>query len=242
MRTMSPKPVRPVRDQIVDVALQRIGDASLDDLFKALTPESLAADAPWAASTVRYQFGRHGGRSEDRGRLSFRRRDLALAMLESAVDDAIESSEAVATSYAAAVHQPTVDGPFDSIASAIADNLAAFTPGATDDDIAPRERMYHLALAVCDVDSETARMLRRSRAAQLAGYAPVYEAFMVSTGRRIRPGRSMDDLCAAVSALLDGHLMRLRFDPQASADWIGEAFLAVFLSFTEPADQAPHER
>jgi hypothetical protein len=228
-----------VRDQIVEVALRQLGEAALHDLLKAITPELLAADAPWAASTVRYQFGHTSGQDTGRGRLSFQRRDLALAMLESALRDAVAASRSAAETYAQAAIDLPEQQTRDIVVAAIRNNLDAFTPGATDDDVAPRERMYYLALSLCDSDSDAARLLRAARREQLACFVPVHEEFIRVLGRRLQPGRTIDDLAEAIHALLEGHLARLRFDPNASADWVSDAMLAIFVSFTVRDGEEP---
>ncbi|WP_026911188.1 hypothetical protein [Patulibacter minatonensis] len=239
MRTTRDAPA--VRDQIVEVALRRLGDATFDDLFKATTPELLAAEAPWAASTVRYQFGHTPSQDHGRGRLSFKRRDLALAMLEAALTDAVAANRRAAETYTQASRDLPEQRSMDVVLEAVRSNLDAFTPGATDEDVAPRERMYYVALAVCDGDGDAARLLRAARREQIANYVPVHEEFVRVLGRRLRPDRTIDDLANAIDALLDGHIARLRFDPQTPSDWVGNAVVAIFASFTvrdgeEPVD------
>jgi AcrR family transcriptional regulator len=220
-----------VRDDIVAVALARLGDADFEALLKAITPEVLAADAPWAASTVRYHF-RSRRRGPGAGTLSFQRRDLGLAMLESSLAHGAQATAAVAETYEEAAEELPARGSFRGLMAAIRANLDQFIPGAAPDDISPRERMYHLAVAVADTDSDAARLLRSSRQEQLQRFEQVYAAYLTALDRELRPGRTLQDLADAISAVLDGHLARVRFDPGISGDWVGDAVLAILAAFT----------
>lgn len=205
-----------------------------------MTPESLAADAPWSASAVRYHFGSQGD-AEGRGRLSFQRRDLGLAVLEAALADAVNASHSAAEMYDAAAASLPARGSMDEVLAAITANVDAFVPGALPDDVSPRERMYFLAIAVCDDDREVARTLREARARQIERYGPMYRAYLDALGRELKPGRTLEDLANAIFALLDGHIARLRFDPQVPSDWVGETVLTLFASFTVRRGETPHD-
>ena len=231
-----------VRDEIVAAAMRQVGDVDLAALFRAVTPETLAADERWSASSVRYHFGaREEG--DGRGRLSFQRRDLALAVLAAALGDAVGASSDAADAYETVAATLRTAETLDEVLAAMAQNLAAFVPGATTADVSPRERMYFLALAVCDDDRAVARELREARTRQIERYLPMYQAFIDALDRELRPGRTLQDLANAIYALLDGHIARLRFDPSTPSDWLGDTVTSVFASFTvrrgaEPQDVA----
>lgn len=229
-----------IREAIVDAALRGMGDADLDHLFRAVTPESLAQDEPWSASTVRYHFGARA-QDQDGGRLAFQRRDLALAVLEAALRDAAEASADAAEIYQQAAAALPASGSMDDVLAAIAANLDAFVPGASSEDVSPRERMYFLALAVCDEDRDVARLMRAVRAGQIERYAPMYRAYMDALGRELKPGRTVEDLANTIYALLDGHIARLRFEPNVPSEWLGETVLSIFASFTVRRGDEPHD-
>jgi len=220
-----------VRDEIVEAALRQIGDTGLDGLFRGITPDALAAGSPWSASSVRYHFGSRG-EDRDHGRLAFQRRDLALAVLDAALQDAIGASEDAAQIYHRAAAALPARGSMDDVLAAITANLSLFVPGASPEDVSPRERMYFLALAVCDEDRDVARAMREARSRQLDRYEPMYRAYMDALDRELKPGRTLRDLANAIYALLDGHIARLRFDPNTPSDWVGETVLTLFASFT----------
>ena len=220
-----------VREQIVEAALRRIGDTDLSGLFRAVTPDGLAADADWSASSVRYHFGTPPD-GDAPGRLAFNRRDLALAVLEAALQDAVGASADAAEVYRAAADGLPARGSMDEVLDAVRANLDAFVPGASPEDVSPRERMYFLALAICDEDRDVSRTLREARARQIDRYAPMYRAYLDALDRELRPDRTVTDLANAVYALLDGHIARLRFDPSVPSAWVGEAVLTLFASFT----------
>jgi AcrR family transcriptional regulator len=225
-----------LRRRIVEDALQRLGDSTLDDVFKATTPEQLARDAPYAASTVRYHFGNKEPMPAGGGRLSFVRRALVLEMLAAATADATDNAARITELYLRAAEGLPTGDTVDDVFAAIADNLRAFTPGATDEDVSPRERMLYLAVAMCDDDPDVARLLRDARNQQLETFESLYEAFMAVVGRRLRPGVELQDLASAINAMLEGHLARMRYDPATSGAWVGEAVLSIFAGFTERID------
>jgi hypothetical protein len=229
-----------IRGAIVDAALRRIGDADLDHLFRAVTPESLAKSEPWSASTVRYHFGARA-QDQDNGRLAFQRRDLALAVLEAALHDATVASADAAELYQQSAAALPAAGTMDEVLAAITANLNAFVPGASTDDVSPRERMYWLALAVCDEDRDVARLLRDARGRQIERYGPTYQAYMDALGRDLKPGRSVLDLANTIYALLDGHIARLRFEPSVPSAWLGETVLSIFASFTVRRGEEPRD-
>lgn len=222
------------REQIAEAALRLIGEADAGDLLRALTPERLAEVSGRSASTIRYHFGgedAHGG-----GTYAFQRRDLALAVLATALEGRVASSDASTDGYHGAVDGLADARDLGGVFGAIADNLAPFIPGPSGAEAAARERVHHLGLAICDTDAAAARMLRDARARQIALFVPVYRAAMVATDRELAPGHTIEGLADAVFALLDGHLLRLRFDPGADPAGIDASVLAIFASFTRPRD------
>jgi hypothetical protein len=230
---------RDVRAEIVAAALRQVGEVDLAALFRAVTPDTLAAGEPWSASTVRYHFGAHD--DDARGRLAFQRRDLGLAVLAAALADAVGASSDAADAYEDTAASLATAGTVDEVLAAMAANLAAFVPGASTEDVSPRERMYFLALAVCDDDRGVARELREARARQIARYLPMYQAFLDALGRDLRPGRTLRDLANAIYALLDGHIARLRFDPNTPSEWVGDTVMSVFASFTVRRGAEPRD-
>lgn len=220
----------PARDQIARAALGLIGDAGAGDLLRAVTPERLAAASGRSASTVRYHFG--GEDSGGSGTYAFQRRDLALAVLGIALEGRVETSSSSTGSYHGAAEGLLDAEDLGAVFAAIADNLGPFIPGPSGADSAARERVHHLGLAICDTDASAARMLRDARARQVDVFLPVYRAVLLATGREMVPGRTVEELADTIFALLDGHLLRLRFDPGAAGDAINTGVLAVFASFT----------
>lgn len=238
-----------VRREIAEHALAHLGDAAFDDLLKAFTPKLLSTDAPWAASTVRYQFGQHQA-ADDAGRLAFQRRDLGLEMLRVALEDSVVASEEGAGALCRAADNLDGWGPIAQIIAGVLDHIGDFLPGASEHDVTPRQRMYHLALALCDEDPEAARILRGARERQLVAYSRVCAVLLRALDRELRPDRDETQMADAVYSLLDGHLTRLRFDPRSSTTWLSDAVLGVFSSFTverrtsddefdRPLDDAP---
>jgi AcrR family transcriptional regulator len=218
------------REQIADAALGLIGDADTGDLLRALTPERLAQASGRSASTVRYHFG--GEAADGSGTYAFQRRDLALAVVEVALEGRIAASESSTVAYHEAA-QDLPDAPdLESVFRAIADNLVRFIPGPSGAAAAARERVHHLALAICDTDAAAARLLRDARARQIEAFLPVYRAILAATGRELAPGATLEGIADAVFAILDGHLLRLRFDPGAPADGVNAAVLAIFAAST----------
>lgn len=220
------------REQIAEAALRLIGEADAGDLLRALTPERLAEVSGRSASTVRYHFGgedAHGG-----GTYAFQRRDLALAILASALDGRVASSDASTAGYHGAVEGLADAEDLEAVFTAIADNLGPFIPGPAGAEAAARERVHHLGLAICDTDASAARMLRDARARQVAVFLPVYRQALVATDRELSPGHTLEALADAVFAILDGHLLRLRFDPGADPDGINASVVAIFAAFTRP--------
>ncbi|MEV4418783.1 hypothetical protein AB0L40_02265 [Patulibacter sp. NPDC049589] len=221
------------REGIANAALEMLGEAGLDDLVRVLTPERLATVGSWSPSTVRYHFG--GRRDEDGPRdFAFRRRKLALAVLDLVVERTEESTEAAIERWRAAIDDLPIDQDLDGVLRAVVDNIASFVPGASEDDISARDRAYHLAVAVADEDPDAARLLRASRQRQIAAWAPALRAFLDAVGLELRPEQRIEDLANALYALFDGHLLRLRFDPTSRAPWFADVMFAVIESFTAP--------
>lgn len=227
---MATKGTTSARDEIAAAALGLIGHADAGDLLRALTPERLAHESGRSASTVRYHFG--GEDDGGGGTYAFQRRDLALAVLASALEERVATSAASTDSYRAAVDGPARRLDLDALLRAIADNLTPFIPGPSGEDAAARERVHHIGLAICDTDAAAARLLREARARQVSVFLPVYRAILGATGRELVPGRTAEELGDAIFTLLDGHLLRLRFDPGASSDAVNAAVLAIFAAFT----------
>ncbi|MEV4423454.1 hypothetical protein AB0L40_26310 [Patulibacter sp. NPDC049589] len=227
-----------VRREIVEAALSQLATAGLEQVFKWVTPERLAADGPWAPSTIRYQFG-HGDGHDEKGRLAFRRVDLALAMLEVALDD--DSGADAETQAEGITAEPlTPSTVADRLAAVVAD-ADRLVPSLTARDLPHGARMSHLALAFADSDVEAARLLRADRRRRTASATAAYKALMGALDRQMRPGRRIEELADAIDALLDGHASRVRCDPQTSADWLGETVLAVFASFTVRRGEDPRD-
>jgi hypothetical protein len=231
-RSSSPDPAS-VRREIVEKALAHLGDAEFEDLLKSFTPKLLSTDVAWAASTVRYQFGRHDAADDpDGGRLAFQRRDLGLEMVRVALEDSVVASETGAEALCRAAARLDVGSSLDEVVADVMAHVGDFLPGASDHDVTPRQRMYHLALALCDEDAEAARILRLARGRQIQAYARVCEVLLDALGRDLRPDRDGVQLADAVYSLLDGHLTRLRFDPRSPTTWLADAVIGVFSSFT----------
>lgn len=218
------------REQIAAAALALIGDADAGDLLRALTPERLAAASGRSASTVRYHFG--GEDAEGGGTYAFQRRDLALAVLATSLDGRVATTEASTDGYHEAIGGLSEATDLDVVYEAIAANLAPFLPGPSGAAAAAGERIHHLGLAICDTDAAAARMLREARSRQVDTFVPIIRAVLLETDREMAPGRTIEELADATFALLDGHLLRLRFDPGSPADGINAAVVAIFASFT----------
>lgn len=239
-RSSRPDPAS-VRREIVEKALGHLGEAEFDDLLKCFTPKLLSTDATWAASTVRYQFGRHDA-DADGGRLAFQRRDLGLEMLRVALEDSVVASEQGAHALCQAAALLDAGSSMEQVVSQVMAHVADFLPGASDHDVTPRQRMYHLSLALCDEDPEAARILRLARQRQIAAYAQVCEVLLAALRRELRPGCDTAQMADAIYSLLDGHLTRLRFDPRSPTTWLSAAVLSVFSSFTvERPDEIPED-
>lgn len=217
-------------EQIAAAALALIGEAGTGDLLRSLTPERLAEASGRSASTVRYHFGGEDG--DGGGTYAFQRRDLALAILQTAADGRVAASEEATAGYHTAIDGLMGAGDLGGVFQAIADNLVPFIPGPAGAEAAARERVHHLGLAICDTDAAAARLLRDARARQVDVFLPVHRAVLLATGREMVPGRTVEELDDAIFTLLDGHLLRLRFDPGAPTDAINAAVVAIFATFT----------
>lgn len=218
------------REQITAAALRLIGDADAGDLLRALTPQRIAVESACSASTVRYHFG--GDTAAGGGTYAFQRRNLALALLEAALNARIAAGERSSQPLIGAAEQVPRRGDLEGVQAAIADALLPFLPGPSGDDAAAGERVHHLGLAICDTDATAARMLRDARRDQVAISRAFSTALLRATDREMTPGRSLEELADAVVTLLDGHLQRLRFDPGAPLDGVQAAVTAIFATFT----------
>jgi AcrR family transcriptional regulator len=227
---MSARPTPSARDAIAAAALGLIGDADAGDLLRALTPERLAHQSGRSASTVRYHFGGEDG--EGSGTYAFQRRDLALAVLAAALEERVAATDTSTPAYHAAAERLAEERDLGALLVAMSENLAPFIPGPSGEDAAARERVHHIGLAICDTDAAAARLLREARSRQVDVFLPVYRALLAATGRELVPGRTLRELDDAIFALLDGHLMRLRFDPGAPGDAVNAAAIAIFAAFT----------
>lgn len=220
------------RDQIAEAAVELIGDADAGDLLRALTPERLAEASGRSASTVRYHFG--GQDAGGAGTYAFQRRDLALTILGAALEARVTTTEASTRSYEQAVAGLAEADDLSGIHDAIAEHLAPFLPGPSGATAAAGERILHLGLAMCDTDATAARMLRDARARQVEALIPIVRIALSAVGREPAPDRSVGQLADAMLSILDGHLLRLRFDPGTPADGINAAVVAIFATFSRP--------
>lgn len=230
---MTQRTARSARSSITEAALEMVGEAELDDLVRVLTPERLANVGDWAPSTVRYHFG---GRSIDGGPrdLGFRRRELAVEVVRLAVERAERATLEAVERWDDALAEPEGSGDVTTLVAVMNENLARFVPGGSAEDSGSRDRAYYLALAVADDDPEIARLLRDSRARQIQAWAPALVTYVRATGRRLRPGRSAEELAAALYAVVDGQLVRLRTEPASAPSWFADLLLTVIDAFTEP--------
>jgi AcrR family transcriptional regulator len=227
------------RDQIADAAVALIGDADAGDLLRALTPERLAAASGRSASTVRYHFG--GEDAAGGGTYAFQRRDLALAVLAAALDGRVASTASSTGSYRDAVTGLSEARDLQAFYDAITEHIAPFLPGPSGAAAAAGERIHHLGLAICDTDAAAARLLRDARSRQVEVILPVVRDVLRETGREPVPGRTVEELTDTVLALLDGHLLRLRFAPGTPSDAIDAAVVAMFATFTQPRGGEPFD-
>lgn len=229
-----------VRRTMINVALEQLRETTLEQLFKATTPERLSAGGPWAPSTVRYQFG-HRTRGDEKKQLAFQRRDLALGMLEVALEDSPGASGLADPSDEEVALPASARDPLGDVLAVVTSDVHDPVPGSTAAEVSARDRMYHLALTVADRDADAARLLRDARYRRACRHLRVYAAVMADLGRAMRPGRSVEDLADAVCALVDGQLSRCRFEPGSSNDWIEEAVVGLFMSFTVPVELSPSD-
>jgi AcrR family transcriptional regulator len=227
---MSTRRLPSARDAIATAALGLIGEADAGDLLRALTPERLAHESGRSASTVRYHFG--GEDDGGAGTYAFQRRDLALAVLGAALEERVAASASSTDAYHEAAAGLAGRADLGELLAAIGENLTPFIPGPSGEDAAARERVHHIGLAICDTDAAAARLLREARARQVAVFLPVYRAILQATGREMAPGRTLEELDDAIFTLLDGHLLRLRFDPGAPGDAVNAGVIAIFATFT----------
>ena len=211
-----------------------IGDAELDDLVRLLTPERLSEIGDWAPSTVRYHFG--GGAGQDGARdLGFRRRELALEVVRLAAERSERTTRAAVERWYATLERMRGPEDVDLLIATIHENLATFVPGGSEHDSTASDRVHHLALAVADADPEVARLLRDARAREAERWAPAVAAYVELAGRRLREGRTVEDLVAVLYAITDGHLTRLRIEPGAPPEAYTALLFASLDAYTEPA-------
>lgn len=235
MRRTPPEVVDRLRTDIAEAALELLGDVRFEEVVQVITPERLSKVGPWAPSTVRYHFGGGGtgdGRPRDYG---FRRRDLAVAMVERAFGDLERACESAATEILESVDSGAVfdrDYRLDLLARQVAD----FIPGGGDDEVQARDRAILLAYAVCDDDAELARLLREQADSRREACADLVQGVLAALRREMRPDRRLDDLASAVLALVSSHLMACRFDVHADSGWVADAVVALAGSMTRPIE------
>jgi len=233
-----PEAVDALRTDIADAALELLGDVRFEEVVQVITPERLAKLGPWAPSTVRYHFG-GGGAGEGRPRdYGFRRRDLAVSMVERAFRDLERAYESAATEILDAVGSGVVFDREHRL-DLLARQVAEFIPGGGDDEVQARDRAILLAYAVCDDDAELARLLRERADARRAACAELVRSVLTALRREMRPDRRLEDLAAAVLALVSSHLMACRCDVHADSGWVADAVVALAGSMTQPIDRAP---
>ncbi|WP_026911190.1 hypothetical protein [Patulibacter minatonensis] len=214
------------REQIVDVALTQLGGLAFEDLLKTLTPELLASDAPWAPSTVRYQFGDRRTTDESRRRLAFRRRELALSMLEAALAEP-----------ASPAFPPGAEGPSSPEALPGTHEPGAVPGPSSRAPERPAALLLQVALAVCDRDPDVARLLREARDRRISRFVEEYAPILAARGTKLRPGRTLEQLGAAIDAVDDGRRSHARFAPDgraAAADAVSAIVAAFTVSRTDP--------
>jgi hypothetical protein len=225
------------RDEIVEAALRFVGELHFEDLVRVVTPERLAERGSWAPSTVRYHFGGGTDRGGPRD-FGFRRRSLAVALVEHTLDDLTRTAIALFGEVEEFATTGSGDVGPDDLTTFVAGRIDDLVPGGGEEDVAPRDRMYRLALAICEDDAEVARLLRDAAAERRAAGAAACRRILDVTGREMRPGCLVEDLASAILAIVAGHLTTRRFDAGADPTWVVGTSLALAGSMTRRRDAA----
>jgi hypothetical protein len=108
--------------------------------------------------------------------------------------------------------------------------------------VARRNEIYDLSLLFVPYSRlpRVGDALRQSYEEQAVSSRPIYQALLVAGGLRLREPWSLDDLMSAVSALHDGYRVQehsgvVDGDTAHGEAVLGEASVAIFKAFTEPA-------
>lgn len=229
-----------------DKARQRIGAAAIElidgfaasDLLAAITPERLGTATGYSASTVRYQLrqvSEGAAAGGERRSWSFDREALLTVMAEEVFVQLRATTERSVGVYLAALEQLARAGNAQAFGEAIRRDMDAFSPGGDDDGtggIAERARL--LTVIACECSPELAQRVRAEHHRWIGMYAPVYDAVLRLSQRRMLPGLAQADLAQHVSGYLHGLSERRRFDPRLDHAQVARSVVAILFAFTEP--------
>lgn len=102
-----------------------------------------------------------------------------------------------------------------------------------DESRLPHQHALHACLLAAPQDPVAAELLRSYYAEADEQMMEVYEGLTEATGRQLAPGVSARDLTVAMSALVDGFIIRHRFDPtETDIELLADAALRLFQATT----------
>lgn len=217
--------------QILDAALDEIGEANAEAFLKWVTPNLLAPRTDFSEATVRREFARI--ESDDDSGSGFDREALTVALVERALARIGALVERSTELYAQAAAELRSEEDIAAVAAAITEDLDSYVPGIDSvDDVTGQERMFLLAIATCDRHGRIARLLRDRQQDNVRFIAPIYEAFLARTRRRVATGVTIEQLASAIGMLLDGAALRRRYHPGFDDEFLAAAVMRTFWAFT----------
>ncbi len=235
-------PARPIGDALIDL----IDGLSPAELLGSVTPERLGEAAGFSASSVRYRLSQvrrlqtEGDDSDDEsssGTWSFDRALLWEVLVDALFARLFAVSRDSLEAYMALLQSSVERGDIELFTQALTQDIQAFSPGGTLSDAGGgAERARLLALTACEGSPTLTRLIRDRYREWLVIYEPAYELLLRITGRRLRPGTTIQELADPVSMFLQGVSERRRFDRALDNEGLLRAFLALVCAWTEPID------
>jgi AcrR family transcriptional regulator len=237
------RPARPGRTALLEAAADLLAGATLEDTVGgSVGVRGVAAAGGVTPSTVNHHFP--GGGSARNVRL------CAAALDHALLRRGVPVSERTAEAAIAAAEELRAGDPdaLGRLARIAAEHLIGLAPPAEQPVGAESEAVATLlAAAVAPRSPEAVRSLRASYDQVTEVLAPMYDALLDASGRRLVGGVDSVDLTCLIAALADGFRIRRRFDPdRATAELFAEATVRLFESFSaltsEVHDPDPADR
>ena len=232
MTGRSPVPRGGARDALTAAAAELLAEATLDDLVGFITVSRLKERTGLSSGAVYSAFSPSSGvgpRTRSAPQAVARRALFEpLGATDETVRRTIEGVEAALDEIES--------GPAELVVPAVARLLTEPGMAGARGDLAAEYNTGWLMAAVSLNDPDAADHLLASYRGFQEVYTVLLRRVLAATGREPVPGVSVGDLSVVLTTVLDGAVMRVRFDPERGEDFMRTVVVGTWAGLTRLVD------